>query len=312
MLEVGIQTAPWFKESDPDASFKFISECGYTAVDYNIDCNLPGSQMKNGDFSGLLSKSIDELYEYYKPLKAASEKHGVKIVQMHAPFPLYYYGKDEINASIVAVMEKVCAVAAFLNCRYIVTHSFKNAFELGKQKENEINLNLFRSLMPYAKKYGVVLCLEDLFESFNGKLYQGPCSEVGEANWFVDTLNAEAGEKVFGFCLDIGHAVICGRNLYEFIVGLGDRLSILHIHDNDGSIDLHMTPYSYLTPTGKKLVVDWNGFLRGLRDIGYRGPLCFENFKATGAVPAELVPHLLTYTAEIGKYFAAQIVKEAN
>ena len=39
-LAVSVQTAKWFDETKPADSMRYIKECGFEGVDYNI--NIPG------------------------------------------------------------------------------------------------------------------------------------------------------------------------------------------------------------------------------------------------------------------------------
>ena len=91
--------------------------------------------------------------------------------------------------------------------------------------------------------------------------------------WYIDKLNAEAGGDMFGYCFDLGHANLVGANIREFVRALGDRLTVLHLHDNDAVTDQHLAPM-----TQKK--TDWEGLILGLRDINYRGAINFETFNA--------------------------------
>lgn len=125
----------------------------------------------------------------------------------------------------------------------------------------------------------------------------------------IDELNEAAGEELFGFCFDVGHANILGKNLYQAVVTLGDRLKILHIHDNDGISDLHTMPYTFMR-SWNGLSTDWDGFLRGLRDIHYTGVLSFETSRCMEGFPRELHPSVLKLTADIGKYFSERITSE--
>ena len=163
-----------------------------------------------------------------------------------------------------------------------------------------------------AVKTGVKICLENLFKTYKGRVIEGPCSDVSEACWYLDTLNAEAGCEAFGFCLDVGHANLLGRDVKEYIKKLGKRLTVLHIHDNDGKGDLHGMPYTFTRNWGADMICDWNGFVEGLKEIGYEGALGFETFRVlTACFPRELWPSALKLISDTGKYFATRIAEEA-
>lgn len=315
MNRVGVQSGPWFSINDPEGTIRFIKECGFETIDFNIDTNLPGSKINSGELTTFFDQSEEELCEYYRPMKEALEKYDVTVAQMHAPFPLWVkenpdkplLDAEKVNNYMIMVVEKCCAVAAFLGCPAIVCHSITRST---KEKEIATNMEMYRRMIPAAKKYGVKICLENLFGSFKGRIIEGACSDVNEACWYLDTLNAEAGSECFGFCLDVGHANLVGRNLYQYITKLGKRLTILHIHDNDGKSDLHMMPYNYTHNWGKDLVCDWEGFINGLHDIGFEGDLCFETFRVLGAYPRDLWPDALRLISATGRYFVKRIQAE--
>ena len=84
----------------------------------------------------------------------------------------------------------------------------------------------------------------------------------------------------------------------------------MHIHDNDGQTDLHMLPYSYVRNNGKDHIIDWDGFIAGLREIGYRGNICFETFRCMSAFPKDVHPQLLDLICALGRHFVNAITAE--
>ena len=173
----------------------------------------------------------------------------------------------------------------------------------------EINLEMYRRLIPSAKKYGVKICLENVFTLFNGRIVESVCTHADDVCYLIDTLNAEAGEEVFGFCYDVGHANITGKVHRDYLNALGKRLTVLHIHDNDGIGDKHLIPYTQTVDLwGDKLGTDWEGFLAGLRDIGYEGALSFETFRASKHFPKEVWGEMLSLVSALGRYFRGRII----
>jgi len=305
MLEICIQSSKWYDENDPVGSIKMISECGFEAIDYNMDTQLSIKAIKNGERSDFFDKSIDEIIEYYAPLKQACEKYNVKVAQMHAPFPLYVLNNEELNDYLIMSVEKSCAVCKYLGCENIVVHPFSHP---DKDTEWEINIDMYKKMIPFAKKYGVKLCLENMFRSFNGHLFEGACSTSDDTIRFIDTLNEEAGEELFGYCFDIGHANILGRDLFKYIKDLGNnRLLVTHIHDNPGTMDTHLIPYTQ-TRSGS-CYTDWESMIKGLRDIGYTGTISFETFMGVDAFPKEVRPEVLKLISAIGRYFRKRITE---
>ena len=167
---------------------------------------------------------------------------------------------------------------------------------------------MYRRLIPAARLTGVKVCLENLFVTRDGRALPRACADAGEACRYIDLLNAEAGCEAFGFCFDVGHANITGRNLAQDVRTLGKRLTVLHMHDNNGVRDQHMLPLTQKSAAG--VPTDWEGFLQALSEIGYAGPLNFETFAAVDMVPAPLQPATLRYVAAIGAYFRDRLLAE--
>lgn len=306
-LAVGVQSAVWYDENNPAESIRYIKECGFETIDYGLMGPFFGSFNKE-TCTCFFDKSIEELYEYYRPLKEACEKYDVSIAVTHGLFPIAYPGETTVNDYLIGVTEKMIAVNAYLNCPAIVIHPM-NRPELRKEEEIEYNMNIYRRLIPEAKKYGVTICLENIFKHYGYDCYEGACADAKEVCRYIDALNEEAGENIFGLCLDIGHVKVEGRNLYQFITTVGERIVVLHIHDNEGNSDSHMIPYTQVDRTGERLAIDWECFIRGLREIGYEGALTFETAHGMDVFPRELQPTVLRLISAIGKYFRNRIIE---
>lgn len=79
---------------------------------------------------------------------------------------------------------------------------------------------------------------------------------------------------------------------------------MLHIHDNDGISDLHQIPFTFTKTRENTSSTDWDGFLRGLKAIGFN----FETAPVLTAFPKEMKPDALQFIAKIGEYFAGMLL----
>lgn len=120
-------------------------------------------------------------------------------------------------------------------------------------------------------------------------------------------MNERYQAEVLGFCFDTGHANLVGLDFEDFLTTLGSRLKVLHIHDNDGVADLHQVPFTFTRTRENVTSTDWEGFIRGLRKIGFDHVLSFETAPVLTAFPQELKAQALTLIAQIGAYFAKKI-----
>lgn len=309
MHKISVQTGDWYDElfggdENPDKAFVFIKNCGFDAVDYNLDHTLSKEQIARRERAAFFDRTPEQLLEYYRPVKTAAEKAGIAFAQAHAPFPLYVEGDPAYNDYLVFVVERLLEVCRYLGCPALVVHPIKEA---DKAREWELNMAMYRKLIPAAKRTGVKICLENLWEQTGTHVVGRACADAAEACRYLDTLNELAGEDCFGFCFDVGHANLTARNIREDLKTLGRRLTVLHIHDNDGQLDRHRTPYSFSNGDKTLPSTDWEGFLAGLREAGYQGELNFETFGALKTMPQALYEPTLRYISAIGQYFQTRL-----
>lgn len=306
MNKIGVQSTGSIIQGDIEAGYRRIKEAGFDCVDFNFDEYLHCTMVERGEINAVLDRPVEEVWEDFKMHKRAAAECGLIFEQMHAPFPLRQKGADEVNAKMLRITKNCIDVCARMGGRYLVVHPVTLAYACSKREEHDFNMEMYQELIPMAKKCGIVICLENMFIDQKAHLTEGACSDFVEAAAWIDELNGIAGEEIFGFCFDVGHANILGKNLYQSVLALGGRLKILHIHDNDGVSDLHTMPYTFAR-SWNPAATDWEGFLRGLREIKYEGVINFETFRCMESFPGELHPFVLRLLAEMGRYFSAQI-----
>ncbi|MGI6239721.1 MAG: sugar phosphate isomerase/epimerase family protein [Christensenellales bacterium] len=299
-MRICVQTAPILDRYGIDAGFRMISEAGFDGVDFNIDHTLPYDAIVEGRTVPLYEAGEDALIAAIAPYKEAAEKYNIVFHQMHAPFPTYV--KNEAgNAYVMRAIKACIRVCGYIGCKYIIVHPNFYGYDdkLSPEAEWDINIARYSELIEVAREYDVIVCLENMFTSHNQKIYAATCADMAEANRYIDALNEIAGETRFGFCLDVGHALLVGKEIYSTILELGDRLVTLHIHDNDGASDQHLFPYMG--------IMDWDRFTKGLRDAGYKGALSFETFNALNVINSALAPEALRFLHDIGRLFASEV-----
>ena len=199
-------------------------------------------------------------------------------------------------------------ICRFLECKNIVIHGFKLAKYLGSEElEWQETAKFIDSIAPMAKEYGIIICIENLYDGIGGHIVEGPCCDAHKAAERIDRINDRYGAEVLGFCFDTGHANLVGLDMEQFITTLDHRLKVLHIHDNDGIGDLHQIPFTFTKTRENQPSTDWDGFLRGLKTIEFDGVLSFETAPVLTAFPEAMKEDALGFIAKIGKYFQGMI-----
>ncbi len=254
-------------------------------------------------------KPLDELLDFFRPYKEAFAKHGLSVCQTHSPFPTFKPNDEEFNAYMIRAHKKCLDITRFLDCDLMVMHPAHAALSMTHAEMKEESIKMYSAIIEDARRTGVTVLLENMWSRRSGAIFESACGSAEESADWIDTLNAIAGEELFGYCFDVGHASLCGKNMKNFLITLGHRVKGLHIHDTDRINDSHTIPYSFVMPSGQPMT-DFVGMLDGLRAIGYRGPVNFEAPVAFRTYPRPLHGAVLAMFYAIGKYFSNEIDKK--
>ncbi len=310
MWQIGVQTKNVIEDSNPKEGFGRLRRAGFTCADFSLNSYLLNTSLYKFELNDFFSKSAGELEAYFRPHKEGAESAGIRIHQMHMPYPNYVpNGKKELNDYLRHVVApKSMQVCAFFKCPYIVVHGFKLSRNLGSEEaEWQQTEKFLDSLAPLAKEMGITICVENIYDMIGGRIVEGPCCNAKKAAERIDRFNEKYHAEVLGFCFDTGHANLTGLDFERFITGLGERLKVFHIHDNDGVRDLHQIPFTFTKTRENTSSTDWEGFVRGLKGFKQERVMSFETAPVLASFPDEMKEQALGFIAQIGRYFAERI-----
>lgn len=312
MVEIGVQTKNVVYDIDPETGFQLLHHLGFSCADFSLNGYLLNTDIYQRQVNAFFSQSIQQLEDFFALHRAGAAAAGIRINQMHMPYPIYVpQGGDELNAYLwQQVAPKSMRLCAFFGCRYIVIHGFKLARFVGEEEEWRQTERFIDSIAPMARELGIVICIENLYDGIGGHLVEGPCCDARKAAERIDRINDRYQSEVLGFCFDTGHANLLGLDFSGFLQTLGPRLKVLHIHDNDGIRDLHQIPFTFARTRENKSSTDWNGFLSGLRQIGFEQVLSFETAPVLTAFPQGLKEDALGFISRIGSFFASSLERQ--
>ena len=308
-MDIGVQTKNIIKDECPLEGFELLQQTGFTCCDFSLNSYLLNSSLYRFEINNFFDQSEVELETFFTPHKRAAKTANIKINQMHMPYPNYVpNGGDELNDYLKNIVApKSMKICAFMDCQYIVIHGFKLAHYLGSEEvEWKKTLEFIEFLAPLAKELGITICIENIYTNIGNHIVEGPCCDARKAAARIDTVNEKYGAEVLGFCFDTGHANLVG---IDFEV-LGNRLKVLHIHDNDGVRDLHQIPFTFTRSRENKTSTDWEGFITGLKKIHFNRVLSFETAPVLTAFPDAMKVDTLSFIANIGKYFSGVLGKK--
>jgi len=284
-MRLSVETYHLEQKFGYEKAFKMLKSAGFEAVDYSLYWDLEGWLMEDGyrERAIAIRKALDET--------------GLVCSQTHSPFNSLgmvkkkgiVYG-ESFDGSNPAFVETVRAmeVSAILGAPHTVIHNLNTPADVDLM---EYNLPFFKSLQPYAEKYGVKIAIENLFRGIGNGQYEERIGSAEKMNALLQTLNSDR----FVLLVDTGHARLVNIPPQQLLRDLTPgSVAGLHIQDNDKFGDRHQLPFM-----GD---INWEEVLKALKDIGYKGDLTFEIPKILAPLPDELAEAAITYAAAVGKY----------
>ncbi len=175
---------------------------------------------------------------------------------LHAPFSGLDPAAPEQDARLRAkeAMERAFACIRLFRPRQVVVHPHLVDEPPGIEERVAIGVRFWAPLVEMAERSGAVVAFENTYEH---------SPEAHRA--LLERLASPAAR----FCLDTGHLLCFARSAWqEWLALLADRLAHLHVHDNDGTADLHLAPGH-----GR---FDFAGLLAALRAQGLRASITLE------------------------------------
>jgi len=306
MVTIGVQTKGILPDVNIPKGLGLIASAGFTHIDFNLDSFLTNTALYAGERNTFFDSSEEELVQYFGYYKSEMDKLGLQASQMHAPYPIWVDLRWEQNEYVEkVVVPKSILIAKTLGVPWMVVHPIKMRNFHGRDMEIQENIAYYKRMTPLLKEAGVGLCVENLYEGVGGRIIDGPCADVEEAIYYVDTLNEFAGEELFGLCLDTGHLQLTRRNPEDYIAAVGSRLKILHLHENDTKGDLHQMPFTFGYEENEGL--DWKKIAQSLKSIGFDGTLSFETHPCMRAFPEEILLPALRTIHSIGEYLKSEM-----
>lgn len=286
-------------------TLKLVRQAGFNAVDLSL-------QGIHAAGSPLLSSSWEK---WCSALVRHNEQSGIRFVQAHAPaYNLPSPAVADADEKQAMVMRTIQA-AGLLGIEWIVVHPGTDYLASDAENDFQQNLLFFRKLSECAAAAGTGIAIENLFDTYHAPLDapSGPhsdnrvdrrCisrrrfgSDPSDIRRLADTLSSE-GYPV-GLCWDTGHAHLSGIRQGKALCALGDRVKVVHFHDNHAFEDSHLTPFAGSVP--------WQDIMPALTQIGFTGSINLECGGFTNALPRELILSGLSYAHATAQHLLDQM-----
>ena len=89
MLEIGTQTQNVVYDDCPAEGFERLKAAGFDCVDFSLNTYLINTQIYKLVINDFFRQSVAELQAYFRPHKEAAATAGIRIHQLHMPYPVY-------------------------------------------------------------------------------------------------------------------------------------------------------------------------------------------------------------------------------
>ena len=237
-----------------EKAVEFCAKAGFDGWDFSM-FDLHKTDWETGkSVEGEVPQNPEYCLQFAAKLGKIGRERGIVCNQSHAPFPVR---KAAVRNHLELALE--CTAAA--GGEICVIHPDNN-------KTAEENAQMYRQLLPLAKKLGVKIATENMWNWDKEKDQScfAACATGEDFKKHIDVV----GDEFLVACLDLGHAEMrgSGDGAVNMIHTLGPRLQALHMHDNDLWHDNHQIPFS--------MSIDFDAIVRALKEIGYQGWFTLE------------------------------------
>lgn len=247
-MKLATTTGDYSAYTDSQAeALSHIRNAGFRYADYNFGIDY---SHRNGVYA-------EKTEEYINGISEFCHKIGIELVQAHSPM-----GKPlEDDGNFLSDTLRCVDACGAWGIKNLVVHS---GYRRGLSPEEtfEENKAFFTPLLDRAEKFGVNI----LVENFNKMCIDG-LYWIDNAPDLLRMIEC-VDHPLFHAVWDVGHANMQEMPQDEALGLLGKHVKALHIQDNMGDKDSHLTPFL------GSLSLD--AVMNGLLDIGYNGYFTFE------------------------------------
>ncbi len=286
-MKLSTLTLPMCKRFGDEEAIRRLARAGFDALDFTL-CDDESPLWRDG------------YREYAMHLKKTATDSEVTFNQTHCPY-VFKWDENWRDRSTWTNFEtfifprhvRALEISALLGVENAVVHPLHHMpYQGNEQYVHDINIDFYRSLLPYAKKWGVNIAIENMWQRDPKRRFisYSAVSKAKELAALVD----ELADPHIAACLDLGHSAIVGEEPQDAIRILGkERLKALHVHDVDYIADLHTLPF-----LGK---LDWVEITKALHDIEYEGDFTFETDAFFRGYTDDTVDMACRYMVETGR-----------
>ena len=280
--------ASFCKSQGLEGAMRLVKDAGFDSLDFPFSAY---SSAPDAPLNG------ENWREWVREVRRISERLALPITQAHAtwqqaiPADFHYEPPQEVYFRTMEACQTV-------GCRNLIFHPLRQSERVDspamRRRIHDWNIRWFHDLLPAAEQYGIVINLENTFDSHHVQQPGDLPYPYTTAQDMLDLMH-DIGSMRVQLCLDTGHANISGQDIPSMIRAFRSDLATVHLNDNYGYItpvyeDLHLFPgYGRIA---------WEPIFAALREVNFKGVLNIEPIGDLKHLPREVCLIQLRAAAE--------------
>jgi len=259
-MKIGISCIGVVKKYGYERAFALCRESGFDAVELSL--LIYGKRNMPPD---IYSASDDQFEEHFTNIGRLAKEAGLEISSTHGRELTCTPEKEQCDYA-KWVSERDIKATSLIGSPACVIHPINSSLWQDHSADEEFfyrkNTELYNDVLAFAEANNVKVGIENCGGFF---------AQADHMKRQLELLDS----KNMTICVDTGHANILhhngGLSVAEMIRTFGNDVSVLHLHDNPGTSDLHVPPICH-----RGDCVEWPDVFDALDEIGYTGSYNFE------------------------------------
>lgn len=206
-----------------------------------------------------------ELEENAEKVRKLFAKYHLVCRQVHLPWYEIFTSSEVVDEKVETAITKSLHLMSYLGVKWGAFHPMSATnFDYDRKRAMADNLERLKKHRETAERLCVGIAVENLPVFPDCPQYHFFTSDYEDHMELIDKLDSD----YIGICWDFGHANFMPYRQEDVLDILGNRVKILHTHNNFEQYDLHLSP--------SLGTISWENILPVLTKHGFSGDLTLE------------------------------------
>lgn len=193
------------------------------------------------------------------------EKTGIVCAQVHLPYYNIFESSEVYIDQKEYEIKSAFKSMSILGAKWGALHPMSSTnFDYDPKRAMHDNKEKIKNYLEESSKYNVGIAVENLPIFPDCPQYNFFTSNYEDHCELIDSFDSD----LVGACWDFGHANLMKNDKAKVLDNMGNRIKIVHMHNNTEMCDMHISPCMG--------TVKWEELIPIMVKNGYSGPLSLE------------------------------------